>query len=193
MAEALDTRRVILRAAEELFMQYGYASVSMRRLVDEIAKQRRLTKPAIYYHFADKEALYVAVLLEVAARQGAKLRAAAVAAGALRARLITLAEVLAHVNPEALTRMRLDIEQHVGAEARAALQQAFQREIFGPVLAVFEQAAREGQLRAGVTPALAASALLGLIGGLANRERQYPGVSASALAVDLLLEGVGRA
>lgn len=174
-------------------MRHGYASVSMRQLVEEIAKRRRLTKPAIYYHFADKEALYVAVLLDVAARQGVALRAAAATDGDLRGRLVDLAAVLARVNPEALTRMRLDIEQHVGPEARAALQQAFQREILGPVLGVFEQAAHEGRLRAGIVPALAASALLGLIGGLANREGQYPDLSGPALAVDLLLEGVGRA
>ena len=93
MGEELDTRQVIVRAAEDLFTRHGYASVSMRQLVEEIAKRRRLTKPAIYYHFADKEGLYVAVLLDVAARQGVELRAAAGMSGDLRTRLAALADV----------------------------------------------------------------------------------------------------
>ena len=193
MREELDTRQMILRAAEELFMRYGYASVSMRRLVEEIAKQRRFTKPAIYYYFTDKEALYVAVLLDVAARNGHQLRAAAAVEGDLRARLVALALVLARLDQEALTRMRLDIEQHLGAEAQAELRKAFQSEIFGPVLAIFEQAAQNGRLRLGISPALASSAFLGLVSSLVTRVGYEQRDRAAALATDVLLEGVASA
>jgi TetR/AcrR family transcriptional regulator, cholesterol catabolism regulator len=190
MPEERDTRQMILRAAEELFMRYGYASVTMRRLVEEIAKQRRLTKPAIYYYFTDKEALYVAVLLDVAARNGHQLRAAAAVEGDLRSRLVVLAEVLARLDPEALTRMRLDIAQHLGAEAQAELRRAFQRDIFGPVLAIFEQAAQGGRLRAGMSPALTSAAFLGLVSSLVARVGGEGRGRAAELAVDVLLTGV---
>ncbi|MGI8916651.1 MAG: TetR/AcrR family transcriptional regulator [Chloroflexota bacterium] len=192
MIEQPETRQLILRAAEELFMRYGYASVSMRRLVEEITRHRKLTKPAIYYYYSGKEGLYVAVLLDVAARQGRQLRAASGAAAELRARLVGLAEVLARLDPESLTRMRLDIEQHLGAEARTVLRQAFQREILGPVLDVFEQASQEGRLRPNVSSALAAAAFLGLVGSLAARARYETGANTAEVVADLLLRGVAR-
>lgn len=192
VAEEADTRQVILGAAEDLFMRYGYASVSMRRLVEEIAKRRRLTKPAIYYHFADKEALYVAVLLDVAVRQGNQLRAAAAVAGDLRDQLVALATVLAQLRPEALTRMRLDIEQHVGGAARGRLHQSFQDEILGPVLAVFEHAEQQGRLRPMVSPAVAAAAFLGLVSSLSGYALREPETDAAHLAAAIVLEGVAR-
>lgn len=193
MLEEIDTRQVILQAAEELFMRYGFASVSMRRLVEEIAKRRRITKPAIYYHFADKEALYVAVLLDVTARSGQQLRVAAAKAGDLRLRLVALARVLAQLDPEALTRMQLDIAQHVGSAARAELYHAFQRDIRGPILAVFDEATTGGVLRADRSSALAAAAFFGLVSSIVARPGQEWQDNAAELAVDVLLEGVARA
>lgn len=192
MLAAPDTRQLILEAAEELFMRYGYASVSMRQLVDEVAKRRRLTKPAIYYHFSDKESLYVAVLLEVARRSGDHLRAALTVEGTVRDRLVALAEVLARLDPEALARMRLDIEQHLADEARAVLRQAFQRDIFGPVLHVLKEEEQNGRLRVGLSAAQGASAFLSLVSSLGARRGQARRDNVAELAVDVLLEGVAR-
>ncbi|HEX6522791.1 MAG TPA: helix-turn-helix domain-containing protein [Streptosporangiaceae bacterium] len=57
------TRRAVLAAARSLFGRNGYALTS----VDEIADAARVTKGAVYHHFAGKEALFRAVLLEVEA------------------------------------------------------------------------------------------------------------------------------
>src|SRR3954465_10470668 len=90
-----DTRAPILRAAEALFMEHGYAAVSMNQIVEEISKTRKLSKPAIYYHFVDKEALFVAVLDHVIERRGKALAAAGMAEGDLAARVSALAAALA--------------------------------------------------------------------------------------------------
>ena len=55
------TRRAVLAAARSLFGKKGYAQTS----VDEIADAARVTKGAVYHHFAGKEALFRAVLAEV--------------------------------------------------------------------------------------------------------------------------------
>ncbi len=55
------TRRAVLAAARSLFGKKGYAQTS----VDEIADVARVTKGAVYHHFAGKEALFRAVLAEV--------------------------------------------------------------------------------------------------------------------------------
>jgi AcrR family transcriptional regulator len=55
------TRRAVLDAARALFGRQGYAQTS----VDEIADAARVTKGAVYHHFAGKEALFRAVYAEV--------------------------------------------------------------------------------------------------------------------------------
>ncbi len=49
-----ETRESIVEAAFKLFGKYGYEGVS----VDQIAKATNLTKGALYWHFASKDALY---------------------------------------------------------------------------------------------------------------------------------------
>lgn len=51
--EKQDTRQRILDAARELFATEGYDAVTMRKIADRI----EYTPTAIYFHFADKEAL----------------------------------------------------------------------------------------------------------------------------------------
>ncbi len=66
------TRRAVLAAARSLFGRKGYAQTS----VDEIADAARVTKGAVYHHFASKEALFRAVYAEVEAEAQARTAAA---------------------------------------------------------------------------------------------------------------------
>ena len=54
------TRREILRAALKHFANSGYAATSVQQIVDTA----RLSKPALYYHFRDKAALFEALVYE---------------------------------------------------------------------------------------------------------------------------------
>jgi AcrR family transcriptional regulator len=62
------TRRAVLDAARSSFGRKGYAQTS----VDEIAAAARVTKGAVYHHFAGKEALFRAVYAEVEAEAQAR-------------------------------------------------------------------------------------------------------------------------
>ncbi|MEI6128397.1 MAG: TetR/AcrR family transcriptional regulator [Pseudomonadota bacterium] len=55
-----NSKEKIIEAAIEVFFEKGFDAASMR----EIAEKAGLTKPMIYYHFKNKEALYVALLEE---------------------------------------------------------------------------------------------------------------------------------
>jgi AcrR family transcriptional regulator len=66
------TRRAVLAAARSSFGSKGYAQTS----VDEIAAAARVTKGAVYHHFAGKEALFRAVHAEVEAEAQARALAA---------------------------------------------------------------------------------------------------------------------
>jgi len=54
---AVRTRNTILKAAAEVFAQRDYPSVTIM----DIAEQAGVTKGAVYFHFANKEAVAVAV------------------------------------------------------------------------------------------------------------------------------------
>ena len=55
-----ETRRQLLRAALKHFANSGYAATSVQHIVDDA----RLSKPALYYHFADKAGLFQALVSE---------------------------------------------------------------------------------------------------------------------------------
>jgi AcrR family transcriptional regulator len=63
----------VLGAARSLFGSQGYAQTS----VDEIAAAARVTKGAVYHHFASKEALFRAVYVEVETEAQARALGAA--------------------------------------------------------------------------------------------------------------------
>jgi AcrR family transcriptional regulator len=66
------TRRAILAAARASFGKVGYAATS----VDAIAAGARVTKGAVYHHFAGKEAVFRAVHAEVEGEAQARAIAA---------------------------------------------------------------------------------------------------------------------
>ena len=60
-AEAQATRDALIRAALELFTNSGYASVG----TEEIVARAKVTRGALYHHFADKRDLFRAVFERV--------------------------------------------------------------------------------------------------------------------------------
>src|SRR5262245_40175210 len=74
-AEAEATRDALIRAALELFTTRGYADVG----TEEIVARAKLTRGALYHHFADKRDLFRAVFERVEAdlmeRIGARMQA----------------------------------------------------------------------------------------------------------------------
>lgn len=82
------TRRAVLAAARSAFGRKGYTQTS----VDEIAAAARVTKGAVYHHFAGKEALFRAVYAEVEAEAQART------AGAVDPKGSAIDQIVAGVN-----------------------------------------------------------------------------------------------
>src|SRR5512141_3202105 len=57
-SEPRDLRRAILEAAKHLFIEQGYHGLSMRQIAEAVG----VSKAALYYHFRDKEELFLAIL-----------------------------------------------------------------------------------------------------------------------------------
>ncbi|MEV4434100.1 ScbR family autoregulator-binding transcription factor [Streptomyces sp. NPDC049555] len=63
---AIQTRRIILEAAAEMFDQLGYDATTIGGLID----RTRLTRGGLYFHFTSKEELARAVLDEAVTMEG---------------------------------------------------------------------------------------------------------------------------
>ena len=78
-----ETRNQILRAALKRFADAGYAATSVQHIVDDA----KVSKPALYYHFADKAGLFQALVHEAHDQRYRILREAAATSTDIRAQL----------------------------------------------------------------------------------------------------------
>jgi len=69
---ALDTRESLVAAARALFAERGYGATP----IEEIARSARVTKGALYHHFADKRELFKAACRSVQLDWVERIRAA---------------------------------------------------------------------------------------------------------------------
>lgn len=111
----------IVRAAARLFGHYGFRKTS----VDLIAREAEVAKPTLYAHFADKEAIFVAVCQQVMDGVLAGARAALDQPGVidritavLAAKFSTIFE-LVHASPHAR-----ELLESQAAQARELVEQA---------------------------------------------------------------------
>ena len=74
-AQAGGTRQALLRHARRLFTQKGYADTS----TDEMVRRAKMTKGALYHHFANKLDLYRAVVEDMEDEVVERIEAAAAA------------------------------------------------------------------------------------------------------------------
>jgi TetR/AcrR family transcriptional repressor of mexJK operon len=101
-------RAAILAAAADLFLRQGYLGTSM----DEVATRAAVSKQTIYKHFADKQRLFEALVLDAMETADAHIAGAAVTAGDTADAETALRE-LAHgllgamLHPEVMTLRRL--------------------------------------------------------------------------------------
>jgi AcrR family transcriptional regulator len=70
------TYEALVDSAAACFLEHGFAATSL----DEVAKRARVTKGAIYHHFASKRDLFLAVLERQEAKNAGTVIAAAAAA-----------------------------------------------------------------------------------------------------------------
>ncbi len=129
----------------------------------EVAAAVGVTKPALYHHYADKEALFLA-MLEGTLAGLARLVAHAGAQTGVRAQLETLVGDLLASAPEQRLGLQLAGElRHVSPERRRAFEEEYRRVWMGGLTRLIEEAARRGELRADLPPAVLTRALLALL------------------------------
>jgi AcrR family transcriptional regulator len=196
-----ETRQTILRVAHQLFMTYGYRSVTTRQLAEVCG----LTQPALYHYFADKEELYLAVVSdEIVKTRGALERLARRSEDVLE-RLKAVASFLLSRMHYDLSLMLHDVRYEVSAETRAKLHAQFLQGFIEPITTIFADGIQQGVLRdaaqGGLPPVAAAHLFMTMLSSFVPRQQENASardqhlhqLTSAETCVRVLLYGLGRA
>ena len=164
---AVSTRDAVFDSAATLFAKGGFDGVS----VDDIARDAGVNKAMIYYHFADKLALYRAVLADGLSRMGATVHDIASAADTPATKLDRFIEAfvrMTETRPWMPALMLREIAE--GAPRLDADTMSHMRVVIMSFAAILKQGQEAGVFRR-VHPILAYESVIGPIIINAARER----------------------
>jgi AcrR family transcriptional regulator len=181
----------LLEAAIQLFTERGYTATSVR----EIVERAGVTKPALYYHFASKESLYLAILDDLARYADEVIAKSRVAKGSIRQRL----EKFVVAVFEAFERKKAGV-RFINAVFWGPAQgappfdfQTFHNKLLVVMREIVAEGIAAGELRA-ADPADVTLALMGVLSFTMDLTLARPelGVGKDGLrrALDLLFEGL---
>ena len=160
MTQHTDSRDQILASAQRLFMEQGFRGISMR----QIAEQVGLTKAALYYHFRDKEDLFVAIVERYLNRTAELLDMASAEGHDSRSRLSAIVHAILTqpVEERAILRLASQELSNISPAARSQFLVLYHEKFIGRLTALIDDGMADGELRA-MDPRLATWTLLGMM------------------------------
>jgi len=141
----VETRTLILIAARRLFLQRGFADVA----VGEVASAAGVTKPTLYYHFGDKEGLYVDVLCDLMREVGGYIRSVTEADATALRRLEDLAAGYFQNADATMEPMLRDATELLGASHGRRIHETYAREMLAPIAQMMRDGMRLGEIAEG--------------------------------------------
>jgi AcrR family transcriptional regulator len=192
LSEPADIRERILEAATVLFVAQGYRGISMR----EIAEAVGVSKAGVYYHFRDKEALFLAILSHNLERMEAIMRQARQAGPSARQQITYMVRAIFELAPDQRAIIRLASQEmtHLSQAVRAEFARLYRDKFTGQVEAMLRAGMDAGELRA-MDAGLATWVLLGMMYPFfypsQSREEDSSG-EAIELILDIFFEGAGQ-
>ncbi|HEV2249690.1 MAG TPA: TetR/AcrR family transcriptional regulator [Candidatus Limnocylindria bacterium] len=182
------TKERLLQAADRLWSERGIRGASL----DDIARDAAVTKPTLYYYFADKSGLFTEMVCSVLEQHGGGLRTASRASPSARERLVAASAYLIRAQCSA-PRLLREGGIRLTTDQQSQTRSAFFRNFFSPVQSILDDGVRSGELRP-MDTAFAAQAVLNLIDPWIGRDARPGGRTADQLAsdiVDLVIDGIG--
>ncbi len=156
----LGLREKILVAAKSLFIQQGYHGLAMRQISDAVG----VSKAALYYHFKDKEELFVAIL-------SSNLNEIESAIDQIQSRPISCGEKIslfvAYVleqptEQRAMIRLASQEMAQLSETARKKFDKTYHDQFTGKLQIIFQEGVEKGEFRP-IDPVIATWALLGIM------------------------------
>jgi TetR/AcrR family transcriptional regulator len=156
----IGLREQILAAAQSLFIQHGYHGLAMR----EISEAVGVSKAALYYHFKDKEELFLAILK-------AYLDEVEAAINGILAQPVTCGEQIRlfveyileqPAEQRAITRLASQEISQVSVESRKAFNQLYREKFIDKLTLILQTGMERGEFRQ-IKPEVATWALMGIM------------------------------
>jgi AcrR family transcriptional regulator len=184
-------RERILAEATRLFVAYGYNGISVR----EIAEAVGVSKAGLYYHFKDKQALFLAILADDLAAVSRIVGAARAAGGSAREQVGQLVRALFDQPAERRAIIRLAGQEmaHLDESARADFGRVYHEQFIGQVAALLQAGIDGGELRPR-DPATLTWLLLGMMYPFFSADQARdprPPDQAIELLIEVFFEGAG--
>ena len=160
MIDAPDSRELILAAAKRLFVEQGFRGISMRQIADAVG----VTKAAIYYHFHDKEDLFLAILESYLTELATLIDTSAAGADTGRGQITAIVHriLMQPVEQRAVLRLASQEVTHLSDAHRGRFMEMYFQCFIGRITALLQAAMTSGELRP-VDPQLATWTLLGMM------------------------------
>ena len=135
----------ILLQASKLFVERGYKGLSMR----EIAEAAGISKAGLYYHFKDKEDLFLAILLDSIASLGELTAKARAYRGSTREKIRHLLVLIAKENKQQRGIMRLAENDavHLSPEAQKKMRELYHASFPAQLEAILAEGQENGELQ----------------------------------------------
>lgn len=185
---SVDLREKIIIEAANRFVASGYHAVSMR----EIAEAVDASKAAIYYHFADKEALLLAIMEQSLTQLIAIVHRASSLHTDTIGQLTAIVEGLLRLDAVQRSAMRLAMFelQHLGEVERRNFALRYDREFVERIRAILRDGQAHGIIRT-VDVQASTWVLLGILYPFSVAQgRGHDPAQLSATLVDLFLHGI---
>lgn len=185
-----DATQRVLDVAERLFMQRGYAAITLR----DIAQALNMKQASLYYHFpGGKEQLFVSVVQRVLERYKAGIGQALQAHQPdLRSQLMAIALWFAKQPPmNMLGLMHADIPALSQSSQNTLLNSVYSA-MFAPIRTTFLEAQQRQTIRT-VDPDLITGAFLAIMDGISYRQAHSDKISPDTMAkemISVLLDGL---
>jgi AcrR family transcriptional regulator len=159
-SEGRDLHQQILESARRLFIEQGYHGLAMRQIAESLG----VTKAALYYHFKDKEELFLAVLDEYLDENSRLIDRVRVEGGSCRKQVRLLVESILSQPAEQRALIRLSSQEmaQLSAPAQQAIHRAYREKFLDKIQSMLKSGIERGELRP-VDPGVAAWVLLGMM------------------------------
>jgi len=159
-SETDDLHDQILSAAKELFSTQGYHGLSMRQIAESVG----VSKAALYYHFKNKEQLFLAILDAYLDEMEAMIDQVRAQEPSARGRIQRLVENILSQPVAQRSVIRLGSQElaQLSPETKDAFDLAYDKKFTGKIDAIMQEGMANGELRP-LSPNLATWSLLGMM------------------------------
>lgn len=153
-------REQILAAANKLLMLQGYSGLAMRQIADEVG----VSKAALYYHFKDKEELFLEILGGYLEKIAQMFDAIEAQTPDSRERIRLMIDgILSHpAEQRAIIRLAMQESAHLTPAGRQSLMADYQRLFLTRIQTILASGMTRGELNP-LPPQVVTWALLGML------------------------------